>query len=166
MPYKNSEKRKQKSKEYYYKHKKERLEYQKLNKDKAKKTNEANELRKEKLLAMRMAAKREVDEYNEALRKERECREKRKQKIKSLLNGQPCTKCGETDIDKLCFHHVDKTTKLFDVGPGGKSWDKILEEVKKCIVMCRKCHSGMHAKERHEEWRRKHGNAILEGAGI
>ena len=58
--------------------------------------------------------------------------------------GKVCAHCGEADIDKLHFHHVDPTTKLFEIGPSYRSDADILAEIAKCILLCRSCHTRYH----------------------
>lgn len=64
-----------------------------------------------------------------------------RQKIISSWGGK-CTECGETDITKLDFHHVDPYTKVHNVGEmfGRASIETICEEAEKCELLCRSCH--------------------------
>lgn len=55
-----------------------------------------------------------------------------------LLGGK-CADCGRTDT--LEFDHVDRTIKSFDIGPCySLPLAELLEELKKCQLLCRKCH--------------------------
>ena len=61
--------------------------------------------------------------------------------------GGKCVVCGffawATALD---FHHIDKTTK--DVGfrhLRGWAWPRIELEIRKCVLLCRNCHAGVHA---------------------
>lgn len=62
--------------------------------------------------------------------------------------GGKCQCCGYSKTNKaLAFHHVDPTKK--DMGFGDtranpKSWNKIVEELRKCILVCHNCHSEIH----------------------
>lgn len=63
---------------------------------------------------------------------------------------QKCVRCGyDTCKAALDFHHIDNTTKLFDVsdGVGMKSVtdEVLLEEIEKCVVLCSNCHREYHA---------------------
>jgi hypothetical protein len=62
----------------------------------------------------------------------------RKLKLTQLLGGQ-CARCdNNTDLE---FDHIDPTTKLFNIsGRLGSSWDLLLDEVKKCQLLCKPCH--------------------------
>jgi hypothetical protein len=56
-----------------------------------------------------------------------------------------CVDCQQSDIDKLCYHHLDPKTKLFMVSTNTlRSKQTILEELAKCILLCRKCHYKRH----------------------
>lgn len=67
--------------------------------------------------------------------------------------GGKCRDCDETRIDKLEFHHLDPSTKLFSLGSrwGLESKDRIQEELEKCVLLCIQCHGKSHRSER------KHG---------
>ena len=57
-----------------------------------------------------------------------------------------CAKCGEERKYVIDFHHIDPSTKSFEVSKGttGRAHDKIIAEVKKCVCMCRNCHTEFH----------------------
>lgn len=59
-----------------------------------------------------------------------------------LLLGGKCSSCGwDKDIAAMQFHHLDPKTKSFSVGlVANKSWAIIVEELKKCILLCANCH--------------------------
>jgi len=57
-----------------------------------------------------------------------------------------CITCGEKNPVCLDFHHLDETTKLYDVPAMANYGDqKRLEEVVKCVVVCANCHRKTHA---------------------
>ena len=58
--------------------------------------------------------------------------------------GKACIKCGETNLDKLLFHHVDPTTKLFNVANCDHSEEVLLVEIAKCVILCKSCHLKHH----------------------
>ena len=73
----------------------------------------------------------------------------RKKKIKEYLvqqMGGKCERCGYNDcIEALCFHHVDPTTKLFEISRGlTKSMFALQKEVDKCALLCANCHIEAH----------------------
>lgn len=60
---------------------------------------------------------------------------------------QPCVKCGDSRFYVIEFHHVDPTTKLFTISDGKKSHksnEDVVNEVKKCVCLCRNCHKEFH----------------------
>lgn len=62
----------------------------------------------------------------------------------------PCEKCGETRIYCLVFHHRDLSKKKFKIAEHArdKPFADILEEIKKCEVLCANCHLEYHALNR------------------
>jgi hypothetical protein len=68
--------------------------------------------------------------------------------IINFLGGR-CKKCGMLYDGKngaaFDCHHKDPSKKKFNIGwCGGKSLESILEEVKKCELLCRNCHNILH----------------------
>lgn len=73
---------------------------------------------------------------------------KRKKEAVELLGGK-CCKCGyNKKMSALHFHHLDSEEKEFSWDKMRlKSWDKVLKELKKCILVCANCHAETHSKE-------------------
>lgn len=71
----------------------------------------------------------------------------KKQKAVNHLGGK-CSKCGYNKcLNALDFHHLDPLKK--DIAPAkvlSRSWDNILKEINKCIVLCANCHRELHSK--------------------
>ena len=71
---------------------------------------------------------------------------KRRQTIKIKLIYEFGGKCKICNYDKcvrsLEFHHLDPNEKSFALAQTGvtRSYDKALEEAKKCILVCSNCH--------------------------
>ena len=62
-----------------------------------------------------------------------------------LLGGK-CCRCGYNKcLSALEFHHEDLSKKEFGIGGSAKGRSKILEEAKKCILLCANCHREAHA---------------------
>ncbi len=62
--------------------------------------------------------------------------------------GGRCGICGYNRcIEALEFHHVDSNLKDFSVSGGGctRSWNKVREEIDKCVMFCANCHREIHA---------------------
>jgi len=70
------------------------------------------------------------------------------QEFKATLK---CAHCGENEPVCLDFHHIDPSQKDRDVTKGISSWSykKIMEEIKKCIVLCANCHRKEHKRLRN-----------------
>lgn len=61
--------------------------------------------------------------------------------------GGSCVKCGYNNcISALEFHHTDPTQKDFAISVSGhtRSWQIILNELDKCILVCCRCHREIH----------------------
>lgn len=59
--------------------------------------------------------------------------------------GGSCVKCHETELATLCCHHLDPSTKSFKVFEKlDSNLDDMLDEAKKCILMCHNCHIEHH----------------------
>jgi hypothetical protein len=70
---------------------------------------------------------------------------------RALKATKRCEECGESDPACLHFHHVDPTTKRFDIGEAaslGRSKQVILDELAKCRALCANCHLKHHWNER------------------
>lgn len=72
--------------------------------------------------------------------------------FKELKATLKCERCAEAVTDCLQFHHVDPSTKGFDISVGvrGCSKQRILDEIAKCIVLCANCHLKLHWEERQQ----------------
>lgn len=62
--------------------------------------------------------------------------------------GGCCQICGYNNSHwALAFHHIDSNSKKFilaGVRANCISWSKIVEELRKCILLCHNCHSEVH----------------------
>lgn len=74
----------------------------------------------------------------------------RKNTKRRLIEGMG-GKCVICEYDKcdaaLEFHHLDASKKEFGLGAARgsiKNWKKLVEEVKKCILLCSNCHREFH----------------------
>lgn len=75
------------------------------------------------------------------------CRTKRKQAAIDAFGGK-CGLCGYSKSKRaLCFHHLDekekeyKPTKIINTS---KSWTIVVEELRKCVMLCSNCHAEVH----------------------
>jgi hypothetical protein len=72
--------------------------------------------------------------------------ERKKQLIE--IAGGECCDCGyKKNISALEFHHLDPEKKSFGIDLRKCScakWDRLVEEVKKCVLICANCHRERH----------------------
>jgi len=71
-----------------------------------------------------------------------EHRRKTKRKLVDHFGGK-CTICEyDKCVQALQFHHIDPSKKEFGISNSGitRSWDKLLVEANKCILVCGNCH--------------------------
>jgi len=61
-----------------------------------------------------------------------------------------CLRCAVKDPRVLDFHHKNEENKLFTVGGFRRSvgFDRIQQEVEKCVVVCANCHRVLHDEAR------------------
>lgn len=69
-------------------------------------------------------------------------------KIEKLRNLKvKCSRCTETHISCLDFHHTDPNIKFGNVSElpaKGWSWERIQAEINKCVILCSNCHRKLH----------------------
>jgi len=74
---------------------------------------------------------------------------RRRLKVKAIeFKGGKCILCGYDRCNAAPeFHHLDKATKGFGLSKGGKirSWESIMKELDKCILVCSNCHRELEA---------------------
>lgn len=74
----------------------------------------------------------------------------RRKKVKQLsldYLDNKCSNCGYNKCkDALEFHHKNET-KEFGISQSGhtRSWDRVKQELDKCILLCANCHREAHA---------------------
>ena len=75
-------------------------------------------------------------------------RENTKTRLVEAMGGK-CVICEYTKChDALEFHHINPAEKEFGLGAirgSIVSWSKIVEEAKKCVLLCSRCHREIHA---------------------
>ena len=73
----------------------------------------------------------------------------KKEKQLVEYKGGKCEHCGyDKCISALEFHHINPSEKDFGIGQYGssKSFEKMKQEVDKCILLCCNCHRELHWK--------------------
>lgn len=62
--------------------------------------------------------------------------------------GDKCCICGYNKcFAALALHHLDPSQKDFSFGKiraNPKSWEKIVAEIRKCVLVCHNCHTEVH----------------------
>lgn len=95
-----------------------------------------------------MPDKRTYSSRSEYLKKAVSLRRKAiKQKALDYM-GKKCIFCHYSKYEgALEFHHILSSTKEFGIGQKGhsRSWDKVKDELDKCILVCSNCHKEVHA---------------------
>jgi hypothetical protein len=64
------------------------------------------------------------------------------------FKGGMCQICGYSRcLVALDFHHIDESTKEFELSQRGltRSWEKIISEAEKCLLVCANCHREIHS---------------------
>ena len=88
------------------------------------------------------------------------CKKRRDERKKDLVEifGGKCTICGyDENIHNLHFHHLDPALKEFEVNTknlSSKTWEKVLIEAKKCVLVCSHCHTNIHYPQ-GKNWKNK-----------
>lgn len=73
----------------------------------------------------------------------------RKQRFQEWKRTLSCILCGEPSSCCLDFHHVNPEEKEIAINKAVEhwSWDRIMKEINKCVVVCSNCHRKIHAGE-------------------
>ncbi len=73
-----------------------------------------------------------------------EWRKRTKKKLVDYKGGK-CQLCDyNKSLNALHFHHLDPNEKDFSISGKSLSFDKLKNEVDKCILVCSNCHSEIH----------------------
>ena len=70
-------------------------------------------------------------------------RRKKKTELVEMFGGK-CAICGyKKYVGALDFHHLNRKTKSFSLSVKGLcySWETIVQEAKKCALLCKNCHA-------------------------
>jgi len=96
---------------------------------------------------------------SEIINKRDRCRKREKREwIDSLKKDEKCNKCGEDRWYCLEYHHVNPEDKKFTIACAisrGYGKQAILEEIKKCVILCSNCHRELHYFEQQEKNEKK-----------
>ena len=91
--------------------------------------------------------------YSKHKKEEIERSKARKKMLREWFNkykkNLSCSKCGENHTACLEFHHLNEKEKSFGISHSiesmGYSKEKMMNEIKKCIVLCSNCHRKLHS---------------------
>lgn len=86
----------------------------------------------------------------------KEAKDRRYQRVKKWRNntrlklfegfGKKCSQCGYEDHPvSFDLHHIDPDEKDFHMSGKIASWEKIVREAEKCVMLCAPCHRKVHA---------------------
>jgi hypothetical protein len=63
----------------------------------------------------------------------------------SQLKDNPCCICGYDGVSRAkVFHHVEPSTKSFEIRVGRVRVKYLQEEIGKCLLLCLNCHAEIH----------------------
>lgn len=83
------------------------------------------------------------------------------------LHGGKCIYCGYNDnYAALSFHHVDPSQKSFELNVNNgrkKSFEQMIQESYKCILLCVNCHNALHHPEMSIETLKNQYQEIFNG---
>ncbi len=84
-------------------------------------------------------------------------RKEHREKLNQIKVERGCVDCGfNKHPAALCFDHEEPTKKKFTIARMTLySWEKILEEIAKCVVRCANCHSIKTSEKGEASFRRK-----------
>lgn len=73
-------------------------------------------------------------------------RHRQKERAVYIMGGK-CQICGYDKCNRaLAFHHINPEEKEFQISIAQtKSWEKVKQELQKCILVCHNCHEEIHA---------------------
>lgn len=112
-----------------------------FNKNKARKDGYSNVCRE----CMKIFRKRHYDQNSQKVYGEVKARRKDLlDRVWQYKCEHPCVDCGESNAIMLEFDHIpERTAKEFNISAAiqrGFSWDRILQEIQKCEVVCANHH--------------------------
>ena len=93
--------------------------------------------------ATKISRSKKAEHYRLTRKRNRDnCR----QKFSEWKSEKGCLVCSENEPCCLDLHHLDPSEKEADPSSlAAGSWDKLMEEVSKCVVVCKNCHCKIHA---------------------
>ncbi len=80
------------------------------------------------------------------------------EKLKEYRSNLKCEICGESHPSCIDFHHKDPSKKEIGISRSvwrGWRWERILNEISKCSVLCSNCHKKEHWKMKRSDEKQK-----------
>lgn len=93
-------------------------------------------------------SKRTYQDRKEYLNAATKRRRKEIKKKAIEYKGGKCQLCGYDKYEgAMDFHHLDPNKKDFAISAKGitRAWEKVKEELDKCVLLCANCHRETHA---------------------
>ena len=83
-------------------------------------------------------------------RSRKKYKDERKKFLSDYKLKHGCSVCGYNKCaDALEFDHIDRSQKSFGLNAAPSySWEKVLAEIEKCVLLCANCHREKTAKEK------------------
>jgi hypothetical protein len=93
-----------------------------------------------------------------------ELRKQKREHVNAYKLAYGCCKCGYNKCtNALHFHHThDKTKEISRMVQQSYSMDRLVEEMRKCIILCANCHAEHHATQQRGD----SGNPSSGGEGV
>ena len=91
----------------------------------------------------------------------------RQDQLYEYMAGKSCEQCGIDDIRVLDFDHTDPADKKFSIARAINdcyAWEEILQEIKKCRILCSNCHRIRTAKQYN--WRKGRPEEVIGNESI
>lgn len=72
---------------------------------------------------------------------------KLRERYQTWKSQQSCCVCREDAVECLDLHHVDPKEKDGNISLllAYNSWNRVVEEIQKCVVVCSNCHRKIHS---------------------
>lgn len=92
-----------------------------------------------------------LDHKDEVVERANRSRQMVKNKYIEYKKKQVCKDCGNEDWRVIVFHHEEKNKEdnIADL-VNKTSWDRVLEELEKCVALCSNCHIIRHYEEKDD----------------
>src|SRR3954468_6826416 len=111
-----------------------------FNRDRKRRDGRQNVCRECSSMRSRLYYQNHTEAHREVTKKRRnEQRRLFKQRTDAIKQRFGCRVCGESDVVCLDFHHLDPSTKEFDIAAAMSAewpWEKVPAEIRKCACLC------------------------------